>query len=297
MKLFFQIVWESIKNFREDDCITLSGAISFVFLLSIIPLMTLAAKFFQVVQKNFFSGIAINQTEIFLQELNRVIPFVSPQWLKSNIFNSSGGSSLTLFSILMLPMVSGIIFHELETAYKKIFKIPRKLKVIRQFFYAFFTILFLIFIFIANFLWVIISSILSNFASFFEYSSFLYGKLSFFTGSKLLIVEFISIFFLAGFFILTSKIFLPTYLNIKIKNRIIPAFTFAFLWITARSVFSFYLKHMSIVNIIYGSVSSVVIILLWIFYSAITLLFSVEVMFTLTKKAENDKLISGFKYR
>lgn len=289
MKHFFYILFSAVKGFKEDDCLTLSSAIAFAFLLSFIPLITLAAKFFQYIQFFFIETSNVNQLDLFLEELVKVIPFASIDWLKSNISNASTGSSLTFFSIVMLPMTSGIIFHELETAYKKIFKIPQKLKVIRQFFYAFFSIFFLFFIFMANFSWLIISSILASFSNFFQSSIFFSEKLEFLSSTGIQSLEIISIIFLVIFFLLTSKIFLPSSIDLSLKTRLLPAFTFAVLWITARAVFSYYIKNISILNIVYGSVSSIVIILLWVFYSAVTLLFSVEVMHALNTSEQNKK--------
>jgi uncharacterized BrkB/YihY/UPF0761 family membrane protein len=40
-------------------------------------------------------------------------------------------------------------------------------------------------------------------------------------------------------------------------------------------------QHISEVNLLYGSLSSVILVLMWIFYSSMALLFSVEVMHVL----------------
>jgi uncharacterized BrkB/YihY/UPF0761 family membrane protein len=49
----------------------------------------------------------------------------------------------------------------------------------------------------------------------------------------------------------------------------------------ARQIFGVYIQHISEVNILYGSLSSVIVILMWVFYSSMALLFSIEVMFVL----------------
>lgn len=293
MKSLFIILWKSLVKFKEDDCISLSAAISFVFIFSLVPFLTLAAKIFQLIQQNFSRYVGIDQMDLILKELTKIIPFISSDWLKTNIIDyNSGGASLTIVSILMLPAISGLIFHELETAYKKIFNIGHHQFVLRQFFYTFFTILVLLFIFLGNFTWVIASSILKNIESFFKKSPFIYHKIELITRSGFSGFELVSIFVLVLFFLITSKIFLPSYVKIDLKNRLIPAIIFAFLWVTARTVFSIYIEHISLVNIIYGSLSSVILILMWIFYASVTLLFSVEIMHTLYEKKKTGK-----KYR
>jgi len=286
MKDFFILLYKAFLKFKDDDCITLSSAISFVFILSLIPFLTLGIKLFKAIQGYFmFSEIHINHTDFLLNELSKIIPFISTNWIKANILSQTGGTSLTIFSILMMPMISGIIFHELETAYRRIFNVKTKFMIFRQFFYAFFSIIILLFIFATNFAWAVISTFLSQFEFIFRDSIFLHQIIYFIVNSWLFHTRILSIFLLIFFFIATAKIFLPNYIEIPLKLRFFSATLFAFLWLFAKAVFAYYIKHISIVNIIYGSISSVVIILLWIFYSSITLLFSVEVMYLLNKKS------------
>jgi uncharacterized BrkB/YihY/UPF0761 family membrane protein len=65
------------------------------------------------------------------------------------------------------------------------------------------------------------------------------------------------------------------------KHRLISAALSSILWVFARGLFKLYLLHISKVNLLYGSLSSVIVILLWIFYASAALLYSVEVMFVL----------------
>ena len=45
--------------------------------------------------------------------------------------------------------------------------------------------------------------------------------------------------------------------------------------------FGLYIRHVSSINVLFGSLSSVCIILLWTYYSSIALLYSVEYMYVL----------------
>ena len=89
----------------------------------------------------------------------------------------------------------------------------------------------------------------------------------------------VSIVILGIFFLATVKIFLN--IKVQMKYRLFSAGLFSVLWIIARRVFKLYLYHVSRVNLLYGSLSSVIVILLWIFYSSAALLYSVEVMYVL----------------
>ncbi|MCB9482295.1 MAG: YihY/virulence factor BrkB family protein [Desulfobacteraceae bacterium] len=292
MKSFFTILWDALLKFKEDDCITLASAISFVFMLSLIPFLTLAAKIFSLVQNSLiYSHHHINQMDLIIKELHEIIPFVSSEWLILNT-QASSSKSLTFFSLLMLPVISGIIFHELETSYRKIFSIHPRLIIVNQFFYAFFTIIVLLIIFTANFVWAVLSSFLTNFTDSFQNSQAIFKLLNSLEKFNLLSTDILSILILMLFFIITSIIFLPPKIKLKFRHRFISAFIFALMWNTAKQAFSFYLSNISIVNLIYGSISSVIIILIWIFYSSVILLFSVEIMFQMFKK-ESMVLISN----
>lgn len=284
MKTLFILIREALLKFKNDDCITLASAISFVFMLSLIPFLTLAAEIFGLIQNYFiYKGRFVNHTDLIISELHKIIPFVSSEWFRTNTV-TSGSKSLTFFSLIMLPVISGIIFHELETAYRKIFSIPARMIIVNQFFYALFTIAVLLLIFTANFAWVVLSSILTNITAAFHDSPAIFRFLQALKTFNFFSVDMISLIILMLFFIITSVIFLPSNIHIKIKHRLVSAFIFAFLWNTAKTIFSFYIRNISIVNLIYGSISSVIIILIWIFYSSAILLFSVQIMFQLYKR-------------
>jgi membrane protein len=92
-------------------------------------------------------------------------------------------------------------------------------------------------------------------------------------------INLISALVLIVFYLVTVKLFLN--IKIRIRYQILAAFIFCILWIVARKFFGLYIQHISELNLLYGSLSSVIVILMWIFYSSIALLFSVEVMYML----------------
>jgi membrane protein len=81
------------------------------------------------------------------------------------------------------------------------------------------------------------------------------------------------------FYLVTIKLFLNV--KIRLRYRLVSAVVFCLLWLAARHFFSLYISHITEVNLLYGSLSSVIVILMWIFYSSLALLFSVEVLYAL----------------
>jgi membrane protein len=92
-------------------------------------------------------------------------------------------------------------------------------------------------------------------------------------------INVLSVVVLIAFYLGTIKLFLN--IKIQLRHRLVSALVFCLLWILARKLFSVYISHITEVNVLYGSLSSVIVILMWIFYSSLALLFSVEVLHAL----------------
>ena len=278
----YDICISALRTFHQDDCFTLSSSISFIFLFSIIPFSTLSFFVFNAIGQAVFSAdIWTNKLiEMIADELIHVIPFVTKNWVKTYIINAKAYGSFTIFSFLLLPIISGFIFHELEISYRKIFKLPTRHLLLGQIFYSITSIFAVLLLYTSNFLWLIVSSAASHIQSFLNSNSYLKEVLSF-TSNYLssILTDVVSIVVLSIFFLVTVKIFLN--IKIQMKHRLISAAFFSVLWILARRMFKLYLLHISRVNLLYGSLSSVIVILLWIFYSSAALLYSVEVMYVL----------------
>ena len=272
----------SFKKFLQDDCFNLSLSISFVFLMSIIPFATLSILVFDLIQNLFFAHTdwAGQATELLADELNQVIPFVSREWMKSHVINPDAYGSFKAINFLMLPIISGLIFKTLETSYRRIFELPARHLVLGQAIYITMSIFAVLLFFIANYIWIILSTSASHFLSSIDktpYLENLYQLAVNYTRSQP--INFMSLLVLIGFYMVTVKLFL----NVKIKWRyqFFSAVIFCVLWIVARKFFGLYIQHISEVNLLYGSLSSVILFLMWIFYSSMALLFSLEVLHVL----------------
>lgn len=80
-------------------------------------------------------------------------------------------------------------------------------------------------------------------------------------------------------FLGTTAVFVNV--NIRFANKLLAALLFYLLWLAAKFLFSLYVSHVSSFSHIYGPLSSVVMVLLWVYYSAGALLFSLEILYQL----------------
>ncbi len=260
----------------------LSLSISFVFLLSIIPFATLSVLIFKSIQNAFFSQTpwAGNLPEAMTDGLVHAIPFVSREWVKTHVINPNAYGSFKAINLLMLPIISGLIFKTLDTSYRRIFQLPSRHLLLGQAVYMTMSIFAILLFFVLNFIWIVISASLPHLLSMIDAESYL---ANIFETAKLVVtyqpVNLLSAGIILLFYLVTIKLFL----NIKIKwrYRMISGLVFCLLWMVARKFFGVYIQHISEVNLLYGSLSSVIVILMWVFYSSMALLFSIEVMFVL----------------
>jgi YihY family inner membrane protein len=272
----------SFRKFLRDDCFTLSLSVSFVFLLSIIPFATLSILLVDFFQELFFAQAnwTGQVTEMLADEMNQIIPFVSREWMKSHVINSNAHGSFRIINFLMLPIISGLIFKTLETSYRKIFQLPARHLLFGQAVYVIMSIFTVLLIFISNFTWIIMSTSITQFLNTINKTPYLEHFYQLVVSSaNSLQINGVSVLVLIGFFLATVKLFLNV--KIKLRYQFLAGLIFCLLWILARNFFGFYVQHVTEVNLLYGSLSSVILILMWIFYSSMALLFSVEVMHVL----------------
>ena len=278
----YHLLVASVNKFVKDDCVTLSLSVSFVFLLSIIPFTTLSILIFDFV-KGFFitkAAWAGNISEILAEEINHIIPFVSKNWIKSHVINPDAYRSFKAINFLMLPLISGLFIKSLETSYRKIFKLPSRHLVFGQAFYVIISVFAGLLFFMSNFIWIILSTVGSHVLNTINNTPYVNQisqlAMPVLTSHRL---NLLSAVVLIAFYLVTIKLFLN--IKIRFRYRLFSAMVFCLLWLIARQLFSLYISHITEVSVLYGSLSSVILILMWIFYSALALLFSVEVLYNL----------------
>lgn len=292
IKFFFSAFWVAGKNFIWDDCLTVSSSISFVFLLSIIPFSALFLFLMKLFKAIFLPEFfPLNMVDILVQDIARFIPFVSKKWIHTYLINSVGIGSFTTINILMLPIISGVFFKSLEESFRRIFHLKRRNLIKGHMLYAAVSIFVILSFFMANFIWTIISDAILPLKAYMDQNPYIRDfysvTIEYFTFSHLNILSWL---ILVVFFLITAKMFLRV--PIKRHHLLIGGGLFGFLWLLAKEFFGIYIQQITRFNVLFGSLSSVCIILLWIFYSAIALLYSVEFMYVLHcgrfKKWQND---------
>jgi YihY family inner membrane protein len=283
-KFYFGAFTTAGTNFIQDDCATVSSSISFVFLLAIIPFSALFLFLLKMFQTLFLPELfPDNLAAVMVQDISMLIPFIPRDWLKTHLVDSVGLGSFTTINLLTLPIISGLLFKSLDQAFRRIFNLPRRSLLRGQAVYAAMSIFAILIFFMANFIWTLASDATAQLQQSIQNLSYIASiypvVLDYFSVPQ---VNIVSCFLLVLFFLATNKLFLSTRrTRIQIQHRLAAGLLFALLWIVARTCFGLYIQHVARINVLYGSMGSVCILLLWIFYSSVALLYSVEFMYVL----------------
>lgn len=277
----FRVFHIAGRNFVLNDCTTISASISYVFLLAVIPFSALFLFILSVFQRTILHGVfSENMVDIMVENINQIIPFVPKEWVQDHLVDSVGLGSFTTINLMMLPIISGLLFKSLDQAYRKIFNLPKRSLLTGQAAYALMSIFAIAFFFMFNFIWTLASDATWQFHLPVETATFLgdlyHSALEYFSLSQNNVVSWL---ILMLFFVTSARIFLPT--DIKLRHRLLAGGLFGVLWLFARTCFGIYIKNVARINVLFGSLGSVCIILLWIFYSSIALLYSVEFLYAL----------------
>jgi membrane protein len=280
-RFFYKAFAIAGRNFKQDDCVTVCSSISFVFLLAIIPFSALFLFILNMIHDVFLPGLFPDDlVMVLVQDIHRLVPFISEAWLRIHLVDSLGLGSFTTINLLMLPIISGLMFKSLDEAFRRIFNLPKRSLIKGQAAYAIMSIFAILIFFMANFIWTLASDAtqqLQRSIQHIEYIKDIYGVvLNYFTLPQVNIVSWV---LLILFFLATVKMFLRV--KIKLRHQLVAGALFGLLWIAARTGFGLYIQHVARINVLYGSLGSVCILLLWVFYSAVALLYSVEFMYVL----------------
>lgn len=275
------ILSRSFRRFVEDDCMLLASAIAFGFLLSLIPFFTLSLMVTEAIHhllgtKSLLTSEAIR---MLTDNMVRVVPFISREWVRSMLIHPAAARSFRIFTLLMLPVVSGLIFHELEIAYSKIFRHPPRPLLLRQVIYSSMSIVAIPVLFVANTFWTFASSLLPHLFHFLRALGLAQNITVTLPEIPVVGFDLLSVVTLLLFYLVTVRMFLKH--SVAKRHILYSGLIFVLLWFLAKQLYGFYLSSVASLDILYGSLSSLIILLLWIFYAAAALLFAVEVMYTL----------------
>lgn len=269
-----RFAWRVLKAFFRNRGLLLAGGIGYNFLLSIVPLFALLCVLLTHVvnEAQLLEILAIQARHLAPAHADVILDAVRTVLDSRDVIGVVGTLVLVVFSSLafrMLEDAMAIIFHLPEDPAKRSAWVSALLP------YGFMLVLGV------GLLLLTLLVSLTNAANDLAIAIFGYGLP--FAGASLGLLYLIGFI---GMFALFSAIYkvLPV-VQISLRRALIGGFVAALLWEGVRLFLMFYFSHLSVVNAVYGSLATLIILLLSLEIGAVILLLGGQVIAELERNA------------
>lgn len=244
-------------RFREKDIFTLAASVSFYAFLSLFPFFYLVIYFSTLIMRD---SVAIERAQDYL----RVFPPVVFDTFIGNLESIlSSGQVFSIISFLFLMYFAFKVFNSLEHALNVIYETERMRKEwkakLKAFLFFLVTSFILVFLFVSGSVFLVLAAKLERIPLVKSYYVLLAGDI---------IVE--TLFFSLSFKYLSNR-------KLSLRNVFIGGFVTTLLWEVLKHIFGIYIASLNRYSIIYGSIGSIILLQLWLYYSILVYLLGAEV--------------------
>lgn len=259
------------RSFVQDDCLNLAAVISFYAIFSMIPLTMIALALMAYLVGTSLPGV--------MQEVTGVLSSILPQATAGIMQNITSvmqrKAHLGWMGIAFMVVIASLLFSSLEKALDKVFQSVHRRNFLHSRLVAISLILVVAFLFF-------IPALIRPAISFFEtYSRGMATVLA-----RILTADtfFLILAFLSFSLFVTV---IPTH-KVHFRYSLFGAFLFTVLTGLARWLFRMYIfTSWSRYNVIYGSLTALIVIMVWVYYFANIFLLSAEVVARLQEHRKN----------
>jgi membrane protein len=263
----WQFARRVILGFRANQGFLLAGAIAYYTLLTIVPMFVL-----------ILAGLSqIQEVEPLLETLRSYLMLLSPGQADALIDQISAflqnWKTVGLMGILLLLFFSSFAFTSLESAMSVIF-FHRVARQRRHFLIS--AIIPFCYILILAIGMLVIGAVSGSLHSLDARTVMLLGYHWSFSGVEAVLVYILGM--LGEILLLTSLYLVMPVGKLSLRHALIGGITAAVLWEITRSILVWYFSTLSLVNVIYGTFATVIIILLTLEAGAIILLLGAQVI-------------------
>jgi membrane protein len=258
---------ESFKEFIDDNAMKLSAALSYYTIFALPPLLIIIISLC-----GFFFGAEAVRGEIFGQ-INGLVGNAAAIQIQETIINvklSGSNSFFTILGIIILLIGASGVFSEIQGSINYIWGINAKpkrglVKFIKNRLMSFSMIGSVGFLLLVGLIVNSLMDILDNRLSMYFPQDTIY---LFYAINIIIVFIIITILFIVIFKTLPDG-------KVVLRDCMIGASFTAFLFMIGKFIIGFYLGRFN-VGSIYGAAGSVILILVWVYYSAIILYFGAE---------------------
>jgi membrane protein len=267
----FGLFWSALKKFDDDHGFFLSSGITFNLLICLVPLILLLLA---------LVGIYLYSDREVLNHIRRyfenAVPTLDPKIMRNVLRIIRDRKIVGILGIGGLIWTSTWVFSSLRTALNMIFQVEKDRGILRG------KAIDLLMILLAG-IFLLMSMILTSGITFIQ--SYRFGPFLSLGPSLRFILKYIIPFFFTFWMCFLIYKIIPNR-KIHFKAALQAALFTSLLWEVAKQLFGWYVQHLGRFSMVYGSLSTLAIFFLWIYYSSVILLLGGEVAFLLEKEGD-----------
>ena len=258
----FSTVWKGLKLFIDNNCLTSAAAMSFYAFFSLIPLMILITA-----SLGFIFGIHAGLLDRVIEMVRQGLPYLSERFINDLRGLSDKWQSYGWLGLLFLVYSTEMVLGATSEALTAIFGTTERYGFLRRKVLNLFVLLLAI---IASLMSLVMTAVSIVFT---RHNIEVAGvKLLISLIDSLVFKLVLPFFLMAGMVAVVFKILSGP--NMNLRYSFYGSLLFTVLWESAKQLFAWYVSNFGSYNKFYGSLGTLMILLLWIFYSSNIFLFS-----------------------
>jgi membrane protein len=269
----FGLLWQALRKFNDDNGFFLSSGITFNILINLIPFIMLLSALVGTYLYN--DQEVLNHIRAYFRD---VAPTLDPKVMGNLMDVIQNRQIVGILGFVGLLWISTWVFSSLRIALNIVFRVEKRRGMLRG------ISIDLLMILLAGSL-LLVSMILSSVVTFLQGY---HGRIPVAIGPTIQwILKYVLPFFLTYcMFFLIFKI-IPNK-RIHFKSALQAALLTGLLWESAKHLFGWYVVHLARYSIFYGSLSTLVIFVLWVYYSSTILVVGGEFAYFLEEDRQKS---------
>ena len=269
----FGLLWQALKKFNDDNGFFLSSGIAFNILINLIPFIMLLLALVGTYLYN--DQEVLNHIRAYFRD---VAPALDPKIMENLMDVIQNRQIVGILGFVGLLWFSTWVFGSLRIALNIVFRVEKSRGMLRG------IGIDLLMILLAGIL-LLVSMILSSVVTFLQGYQ---GRIPVAIGPTIQwILKYLLPFFLTCcMFFLIYKI-IPNK-RVHFKSALQAALFTGLLWELAKHLFAWYVVHLAEYSIFYGSLSTLVIFVLWVYYSSTILIVGGEFAYFLEEDRQSS---------
>jgi len=269
----FGLLWQALRKFNDDNGFFLSSGIAFNLLINLIPFILLLLALVGTYLYN--DQDVLHHIRAYFRD---VAPALDPKIMENLADVMQNRQIVGILGFVGLLWFSTWVFSSLRIALNIVFRVEKSLGMLRG------IGIDLLMILLAGSL-LLVSMILSSAITFLQGYQ---GRILVAIGPSIQwILKYLLPFFLTYCMFVSIYKIIPNK-RVHFTSALQAAFFASLLWELAKHLFGWYVVHLSAYSIFYGSFSTLVILVLWVYYSSTILVLGGEFAYFLEENRQRS---------